>query len=522
MKLCIKIIEEALAGHVIYNSAFGGADVLDPECGENCGDDVFDLVSWEIWDGGAKLEPGVLYLARAEALPETASIRKGTAIICVGMPAEYYTKSPLRLLAVDVALSMDALTNTVNRLFFEYNTLELKLTEAVSLGRSIQYFVELMAPFFNHNELIVCDENFKLVGRSNQMNHLCEISDIPQPNPEELPSEVVTFFKNDIIFYQVRNVHEPFFYEPSIFIRRGLDMNVFHGGEYACRVVLAEDVEAFRGYETGLVKFFTSFIQLVYDLSLNRDGAVLKDHMADMLRDLLNGDSVEIWRLENNLKERKWQSGGAFLCAAIKPSERDVYNRTISYYCQMFNRDFRGCCTFEYEGNILCVIDLEYYDSSLDRFYTEYQEILRDGYFMAGYSREFGDLRELQQHYRQAVIALRIGLRKYPFRWHYKFSDMVLDYMDLKLTEELDAPFMCAPEIIKLHRYDKENQSDYLRTLKVYLDNQMNGVKAAKALFIHRATMEYRLSRIEALTGIDFKNSDQTLYFTLSIRLLIS
>ena len=72
-----------------------------------------------------------------------------------------------------------------------------------------------------------------------------------------------------------------------------------------------------------------------------------------------------------------------------------------------------------------------------------------------------------------------------------------------------------------MYQYDKANGGDYLHTLKVYLNNQMNAVKTAQALFIHRATMVYRLDRIRELTGIDFKDPDKMLHLTISTNLLV-
>ncbi|SHH48644.1 PucR C-terminal helix-turn-helix domain-containing protein [Sporobacter termitidis DSM 10068] len=508
MKLCIGVVEDALGCPALYKNYVNT-------------DSPFNLEGCEIYCSEAVLKADVLYLAPSDTLPETISIQDGAAMICIGLPPESYTKGPLRLLALDEKLQLGELSNKVIRIFQEYNALELKLLEGVYQGRGVQYLVELMAPSFNHNELAVCNEDFHLIGKSNQVNRMCEVSGIKQTDPDMLPPEVVTFFKNDIIFYKVRNLKEPFIYEPSIFTIRGLCMNVFHGGEYAGRVVLAEDRNAFRGYEAGLLRFFTAYVQLVFDLLADRSGTMPQDHLGDMLADLLRGESVESWRLENSLAQRGWDFNGPYLCASIMPSERDYYNRTIPYYCQMFNRDFHDCCSFEYNGDIVCVVHLEHYDGSVERFASTYLETFRDGYFRVGYGNIFTDIMELRPHFMQANIALRTGLRKFPSLWYHKFSEMVLYYAEAKLTEELDARFFCAPEILALHRYDKENQSDYLHTLKVYLDNQMNAVKTSKELFVHRTTMEYRLNRIVELTGIDFKNADQILYLILSIRLLV-
>ena len=508
MLLCIGIIDDNLDKEVIYRNY---TNTNNP----------YVLERSEIFKSGAVFNTGVLYLARAEALPEACKFQNGAALICIGMPPEAYIKSPLHLIVVHESSDLIDLSNDVSRIFFEYSTLEQKLQESVNRGRSIQYMVELMSPYLNGNELTVCNNDYRIVGQSNKTIHLCEISGIEQPDSEGVLSpEHVTFFKNDIVFSKVRDLDEPFFYESSLFICRVICKNVFHRGQYACRVVIAEDLNTFRGYEAGLLSFFSSFIQLVYDLSVDGSDISPRDNMADIFIDLLNGEAVETWRVENSFKQREWSLTSSFVCARIMPSNRDYYNRTVRYYCQVFNRDIQGCCFFEFENVIGCIINLGFFSGSLEKFNTKYLEMFRDGYFRIGYSNKFTQIEDLRNYYSQAKLALKIGLKIHPSVWYHKFTDITLFYMGAKLTEDIDGRFLCAPELIDLRNYDIKNQTEFLRTLQVYIDNQMNAIKSANILFVHRATMVYRLERIKELTGIDFKDPLKILHLSLSFHLL--
>lgn len=509
MTICVGIIEDGLGFAGVYKN------YRDK-------DNVFDLERCEIFCGGVVLQTGIVYLARAEQLPDTALIQEGSAMICIGMPPDYYVHQPLRLLVLEQSVELAVLVNEVNRIFFEYNTLEQRLQDSVNYGRSIQHMVDLIAPYFNGNEVQVGGADFRMLAVSNKTCHVCEISGIEQPDKDGMIApEILTYFKNDIYFSQIRDLHEPFVYGPSILICRLICMNVFRRGEYVCRVMVGEDSVPFRGYETGLIRFFAAFIQLIYDLSNDTSDIIPRSLVADIFTDLLNGESVESYRLENSHIQRDWASPGPFLCATVMLSERDFYNRTIQYYCQLFNREYQGCCFFEFESAIVCVANLQYYGNSDEFFIKTYLEKFRDNYFRIGYSNCFSDILGLKSYYIQAKIAIRTGLNQNPMVWFHKFSDMVLHYMKERLTEELDGDYLCAPEVLTLREYDRENQSEYLQTLKVYFDNQMNAVKTAKDLFIHRATMEYRLNRIKELTSMDFKNPDQNFYINVSIRFLL-
>ncbi len=59
------------------------------------------------------------------------------------------------------------------------------------------------------------------------------------------------------------------------------------------------------------------------------------------------------------------------------------------------------------------------------------------------------------------------------------------------------------PMIQKLIDYDKDFNTDYLDTLKIYLRNNCNISEAAKLLHMHRNSLLYRIKRIEELLGSD-------------------
>ncbi|MGP4106682.1 PucR family transcriptional regulator [Virgibacillus sp. L01] len=74
-------------------------------------------------------------------------------------------------------------------------------------------------------------------------------------------------------------------------------------------------------------------------------------------------------------------------------------------------------------------------------------------------------------------------------------------------------------QIEKLRNYDKKHHTFLVLTLDVYLQCDNNVYQAAKSLFIHPNTMNYRLKRIREVSGIDLKDPNQkiTLYLDLII-----
>lgn len=507
MLLCMGILRDNLAADIVYESR---------------AEDPFDIERCELYTGSSVLSSGVVFLARGDELPEEIMIQESVGLICVGAPPESYKDMPLRLIILSADTNIGALVNDVSRTFFEYNTLEYELQSAVCRGSSIQHLVDIITPYFNGNEVQVGGANFKLLGRSNKVVRVCEISDIDQPDNDDLIApEILNYFKIDPHFSQARDLKEPFIYGPSLFACRLLCANVFQNGEYICRAMVADDNKPFREYEAGLVAFFVANLQMMFDISSESNENLPNSMITDVLLSLLSGENPDEAQIETALSYRKWNSAGPFVCGRIMPSERDFFNRTMQYYCRQYNRENPGCCFVEFDRSIVCVADLSGFDGSIDALMAHFLEAFRDNDFRVSYSNNFDDLHSLHSYYIQAKIAMDVSTRRYSTRWFHKFSDVVQDYLLSKLTEELDEEFICAPEILRLYSQDRDGQSEYLRTLSVYIKKGMNTVKAAAELFIHRATMIYRLKRIEEITGVELHTLASDLYMHISLEMML-
>lgn len=70
-----------------------------------------------------------------------------------------------------------------------------------------------------------------------------------------------------------------------------------------------------------------------------------------------------------------------------------------------------------------------------------------------------------------------------------------------------------------LTQHDAEHNTELLRTLIVYLQNDAQPTRACKELFIHRNSLSYRLHRIEELLGISLDSLDGRATCLIAIRL---
>ena len=104
--------------------------------------------------------------------------------------------------------------------------------------------------------------------------------------------------------------------------------------------------------------------------------------------------------------------------------------------------------------------------------------------------------------------------------WIHAFSDVTFGYILNKMTEDFSAKELVSPVFLRLKQYDDNNGTEYIRTLETYLENNMNVVQTANQLFVHRATVIYRIKRICEIGHTDLKDKQELLHLGITFTLL--
>ena len=98
-------------------------------------------------------------------------------------------------------------------------------------------------------------------------------------------------------------------------------------------------------------------------------------------------------------------------------------------------------------------------------------------------------------------------------------SSAALDALVADIKSNVNTEGALHPALQLLADYDRENQSDFLRTLEVYLENDSNAQKCGRLLFLHRNSLVYRIKRIQEIAGCDLSDPVERSYLRLSLLL---
>jgi purine catabolism regulator len=119
--------------------------------------------------------------------------------------------------------------------------------------------------------------------------------------------------------------------------------------------------------------------------------------------------------------------------------------------------------------------------------------------------------------YSQCRDALHIARRLDDPRRTIAFSD--LGYLHT-LYRAGDEALTSNPYVPGLRLLQREQQADLFHTLEVYLDAGGNGVQTAELLCIHRSTLNYRLTRIAEICGVELGDPVARTNLQVALKLL--
>lgn len=139
--------------------------------------------------------------------------------------------------------------------------------------------------------------------------------------------------------------------------------------------------------------------------------------------------------------------------------------------------------------------------------------------FRIGIGRPYIEVFKINKSYKQAKVIVE--------KFNESNIDSILHYDDLGIYTILcsdgiqsDLVKFCYDTLISIVEYDKLNNSELIKTLKVYFECNGNIKKISKEMFVHYNTIIYRIQKIKDITGIDFENFDSRLKFEIALKVL--
>ncbi|MFH1940424.1 MAG: helix-turn-helix domain-containing protein, partial [bacterium] len=131
------------------------------------------------------------------------------------------------------------------------------------------------------------------------------------------------------------------------------------------------------------------------------------------------------------------------------------------------------------------------------------------------------DIQGLNKSFKEATQALDVGTRLGGAGDIYHVDNLGVGKLLAEIREESQQEFMEKTIYSTKNNKEKKINEFLLETLQGFFDNNLSITQTAKALFVHRNTLLYRLGRVKKITGLDPKKFDDAVQLRLALKMRI-
>ena len=413
---------------------------------------------------------------------------------------------------LDPRISAAGVLNTIQRIYDRCDEWVDQLNTLVLRSGSIQLALKLSAEMFR-NPLVVMGMDFTLTAQS-------KVPGMAQDNrlfTDELVNlEYMNAYIQDETYKKSLNSEKPMLLPAFINGCRMLSMNLWTKGEASHRVVVLETQQKLSEGDKCLLTQLASYLEYII---LHEPAFQEKDDLDDVCRMIVTDRTADYLTMSNRLAALGWSPRQEYLCLVLQTAGGDK-EHTAGTICKYLKKQFPNSSSFQVHQEIVCFFNLTRTGQTKEEIEADLIYFIRDSYLKAGYSRTMEGHMNLRRQYLQAKIALEVGNRKKPYVWIHKFDQIVLTYILEQATKQLPAAMLCHERLLDLKKMDEIHHSEYMLTLRTYLEQNLNATQTANEMFIHRSTFLYRLEKIKTVLQSGLEDPDEIFYLNLSLRLL--
>lgn len=166
--------------------------------------------------------------------------------------------------------------------------------------------------------------------------------------------------------------------------------------------------------------------------------------------------------------------------------------------------------------------DLEV-EKIMKELYISMNKDFRNLKLFIGIGKRVNNLKLLYKGYEEAKNVAKINRLISNNKVHIRYSEMAIYRLLLEMENKEIIKEFHDQTIGDLVVYDKVNNTDYVELLESYFENNCKINETAKSLYLHRNTVNYKISKIEEILDINLDDigDKSKIYLSLMIRYLL-
>lgn len=423
--------------------------------------------------------------------------------------------TPGAWIRMNPSVSATQVLNRIIRAFAIYDHWQEQLEEIqVRLG-SVDEMLEVSVKIFS-NPIMVLDADLTVVNWVSDGFFARDQLGFFSSGRERM--HVINSMLQDPGFQESRTRSECYWGPDYLLGFRCICRNIERSGESQYCIIVIEDNTILKDAHLDLLEILGTYVQFVI-YHQDRRVAGRLENLAVVLNNILTDRTFDYLEASRQLAELGWKKDDTYLCLIYQLTYLDRSVLPAVSICR-YMEDQYECCSFLHSDNIVNYFNLTNEKRSEEEIQNQLKPFIRDSFLKAGFSRSIVGHMHLRHQYLQALASLDVGSRKNPYQWIHYFDNLAFDYIREQISWKLPVELIAHQGLLRLTRHDREQGTEYVKTLRAYLDCSQNAVHAAKQLYIHRSTFLYRMDKIREILDCDLTDADDVLYLNLSMRLL--
>ena len=221
--------------------------------------------------------------------------------------------------------------------------------------------------------------------------------------------------------------------------------------------------------------------------------------------------------------QTKW-SYTVCLCQLMTKDATDRANHISQLLYNALQHDHKNYMIFGDQGNIIAVLgnasseELHVFMKAFTRHLNTF--LKREISYSLGVGKTTQSIRCIHKSYRQALSVSRLQQEHKISKNRVFYNDMGLYKLLMSIDDEDILKDFVRQTLSPVIEYDRKNDASLMEVLSCYLKNDGSVKATAEQLFIHRNTVNYRLSKIEEITDMDLSSTSDRLQLTVGLMIL--
>ena len=461
------------------------------------------------------LQDGRVYLITDPDFQPTFHHPKNILFLMIGKAYQNYELSQPNMCIIPEDLPVNTVFNKLQDIFILYDQWNQSLMDSRLRNASIQELLDLTTSIIP-NPMMLIGMDFTIIASRGW-----DLGDLSNSvlGSSENTWDIVDSLKQDPHYEEAFYKTGYFYYPGNGLTVPSLCVNISNNDKAVYRLMFSGGEVPLDDTFGFVLEYLSQMVSHALSTGImhNRDKAF---PLHQIFISILTDPGADYVKVSQQLTNVGWLSSHMYQCILIQTGLIDQKNLTLNAICNYLENTIPASCATEYKGNAVLFINLDLCTMTVQEISDKIEGFIKSSMLSAGYSRKMLGHFNFHRQYTQASVTLQVGKRKNPAESIHYFDSIALPYILEQATRRLPGTMICHEGLLELKKHDEENQTQYMETLRVYLEQHLSATQAARELFIHRSTFLYRLDRIKEILQSELDDPEEIFYLELSFRLL--